>query len=360
MLIILVLVISIALLARAIPTFTTHPRRHLLLGLTTLMGMVTVGVYGSSAPFRVLAPAVAFLWISAPMLPDAVLRTRWGAIGSRAGLAIALLLTALVAATLPMFISVPPTTADQGGTPSLPVHVNSTPLQDTLSSLTQAGSRANPAYSTLLDDYTTYHAVLVVEGGLFTLLLSGLSISCWRRFKRTRKAGGRAWTFERKTYVSFGMVSTGSALCMLLIVAANLSNVVDPQAGFAQSLADLGMPQAGTQKAALHQAVNSWAQVGSNPMPSLLQNGVHDRLVWQWPKAIVCSILLVVFAIFTAGIWQSLIRDSRAREARWSRQEKVRITLGVLAVPLTLVLMIMALANTQASFAPITLTLLFS
>jgi hypothetical protein len=33
---------------------------------------------------------------------------------------------------------------------------------------------------------------------------------------------------------------------------------------------------------------------------------------------------------------------------------------GVIAVPVTLLLMIMALANTQASFAPITFTLLFS
>jgi hypothetical protein len=355
MVIILVLVSSLALLAIS----TAHPRRYLLLGLTMLMGSVTVGIYGGSAPFRVLAPAVAFLWVSALMFPAAVLQTRWGTIGMRAVLAMALLLTALVAATIPLFGTAPPTTADQGGPASLPVPVTSG-LQATLSSLTQSGSRANPAYATLVHDYATYHAVLVVEGGMFALLLIGLSVHCWRRFKRLHTAERRTWTFERKTYVSFGLVGTGSALLMLLIVAANLSNVVDPHAGFAQSLPDLGLPQAGTHKAELHQAVNAWAQVGSTDMPALLHNGVHDRLGWQRPKAIVSSILLVVLAGFTASVWQNLIRHSRARGARWSLKEKARITIGVIAVPVTMVLMIMALANTQASFAPITLTLLFS
>jgi hypothetical protein len=91
----------------------------------------------------------------------------------------------------------------------------------------------------------------------------------------------------------------------------------------------------------------------------VLQNEVRDRLSWQRPKALVCSILLVVFAIFTTRLWRKLI-NSRASESRWRLKEKALIIMGVIAVPVTLLLMIMALANTQASFAPITLTLLFS
>jgi hypothetical protein len=357
---ILVLVCLIALLASAMAMFTARPRRYLLLGLTTLMALATVAIYASSAPFRVLAPVVTFLWMSALMFPGAVPETPWGPSDSRAGLALALLLTALLVAPIPLVPSAALTTADQAGPASLRVHGPSDNLQATLSSLTQAGAGANPAYTTLLHDYTTYHAVLVVEGGMFALLLIGLSIYVWRRFKLTREAEGRRWTFERKTYFSFGMASAGFALFLLLIVAANLSNVADPHAGFAQALPDLGMPPAGSQKAALHQSVIEWVQADSSPIPSVLQNGVHDRLVWQLPKAIVSSILLVAFAVFTACVWQNLILDSRTRQARRSRKEKAHITMGVLAVPVTLVLMIMALANTQASFAPITLTLLFS
>jgi hypothetical protein len=145
---------------------------------------------------------------------------------------------------------------------------------------------------------------------------------------------------------------------MLLIVAANISNVVHPQAGFAQSIPDLGTPQGGTHKAALHQAVATWVQSGSASMPSLLEDGVHNRLAWQRPKAIVCSLLFMVLAGFTAHLWRRLIH-LRASEAAWSLKEKALIITAGLAVPTTLLLMLMALANTQASFAPIMLTLLF-
>jgi uncharacterized membrane protein YidH (DUF202 family) len=237
--------------------------------------------------------------------------------------------------------------------------MNSNPLQDTLYSLVKSDSRSNLAYNTLLHDYTQYHVVFLIEGGIFTLLLIVLSLYSWQQFKRAPKAETRNWTFEKKTYFCFGLVSNVVTVLMLLILAANLSNVLNPQAGFAQAIPDLSTPQAGTQKAALYQAVNTWAQSGSSSMPSILQDRVRDRLSWQRPKAIFCSILLVVFAIFTARLWRKLI-NSRASKSVWRLKEKGLITVGVVAVPVTLLLMVMALANTQASFAPITLTLLFS
>ncbi len=231
-------------------------------------------------------------------------------------------------------------------------------LQQTLTNLMQSGSESNPAYATLLRDYTTYHAVLLIEGGLFALLLIVLSAYCWRRFARSQGAGTRRWTFEKKVLFSSGLASTLFALFMLLIVAANLSNVANPQAGFAQSIPDLGAPQAGTHRAALHEAVAGWAQSGSAAMPVLLQDAVRARLAWQRPKAIVCSILFVVLAVATAYTWRRLLQ-SRARTVVWGLRDKALLAIGVLAVPATFLLLIMALANTQASFAPLTLTLLF-
>ncbi|MBI3173435.1 MAG: hypothetical protein HYZ25_06940 [Chloroflexi bacterium] len=238
--------------------------------------------------------------------------------------------------------------------------MNNDNLQNTLYHLAQSGAFSNPAYHTLLHDYTTYHAVLFIEGGIFMLILMALSVYFWQRFRRIQKATTHHWAFEKKTYFSFGLVSTVVTLFMLLIVAANLSNVLNPQEGFIQSITDLGTPQEGTQKAALYQAVDIWAQSGSAQPPSILQNGVDNRLSWQRPKAIVCSILLVLVAIFTMSIWRKLIKFSRVSEAMWSLKEKALIAIGVLAIPVTLLLMLMALANTQASFAPIMLTLLFS
>lgn len=237
--------------------------------------------------------------------------------------------------------------------------MNGNDLQYTLYSLMQSGSRSNPAYNTLLQDYVKYHAVLVVEGGIFALLLIVLSVDFWRRFKRMRKTETRNWTFEKKAYFCFGLASTIVALFMLLIIVANIGTILNPQEGFAQSISDLGTPQAGTQKAVLYQSVNTWVQSGSAQMPSVLENKVRERLSWQRPKAIVCSILFVVFAIFTTRLWQKLI-NSRSSKSMWRLKEKALIAIGTIAIPVTLLLMTMAVANTQASFAPITLTLAFS
>ena len=238
--------------------------------------------------------------------------------------------------------------------------MNNDNLQNTLYHLAQSGSFSNPAYRTLLHDYTTYHAVLFIEGSIFTFLLIVLSIYLWQQFGRKPKTATRSWSFEKTTYFSFGLVSTVVALFMLLIVAANLSNVLNPQAGFIRSIPDLGAPQEGTQKAVLYQAVDIWARSGSVQLPPILQSEVNKRLSWQQPKAIVCSILLVLVAIFATNIWRKLIKVSRTSEALWGLKNKALITIGALAVPATLLLMLMALANTQASFAPIMLTLLFS
>jgi len=154
-----------------------------------------------------------------------------------------------------------------------------------------------------------------------------LSVSFWRRLKRAQNAEKHTWTFERKAYLGFGLLSTLVTLGMLLIVAANISNVVHPQAGFAQSIPDLGTPQVGTHKAALHQAVATWVQSGNASLPSLLEDEVHNRLAWQRPKAIVCSLLFMVLAGFTAHLWRRLIH-LRASEAAWSLKEKALIITG--------------------------------
>lgn len=231
-------------------------------------------------------------------------------------------------------------------------------LQQTLTSLMQSGSNSNPAYATLLRDYTTYHAVLLIEGGLFALLLIVLSTYLWWRFTRIQGSGAHTWAFAKKAYFGFGLLSTAVALFMLLIVAANLSNVLNPQAGFAQSIPDLGTPQAGTHRAALHAAVNGWVQSGNAGMPALVQESVRARLAWQLPKAIVCTLLFVVFAVFSTRLWRRLIQ-LRAHAGVWNLRDKALLAIGVFVVPATCLLMIMALANTQATFAPLTLTLLF-
>ncbi|XSG75007.1 hypothetical protein ACP8Y2_22825 [Herpetosiphon llansteffanensis] len=273
----------------------------------------------------------------------------------RAILAIGLMLSVLVGYSIPIFW---PTSSSLQADASIHLS-NGAGLQATLTRLNQAESTTNPAYTTLLNDYTTYHAVLVVEGGLFTLVLGGLGIVLWRRFKRAKTPNQGFWSFERNVYAYLGLASTTLAIGLLLIVAANLSNVINAQAGFAKTIPDL-RSSAGTPKAALYQAVESWAETGSAATPAILQHQIDNRLAWQGPKALVASMLLLIFAFATTKLWQKLIRASRSNQGRWKLQGQAQLALGILAVPTTGLLMLMALANTQGSLAPITLTLLFS
>src|SRR6266700_2767194 len=115
--------------------------------------------------------------------------------------------------------------------------MNNNNLQRTLSELIQSGSRSNPAMNTLINDYTTYHLVLVVIGGFFVLIFLLLSLFFWTQLKRTPQAAKHKWTFEKKTYFSLGAVSIVVGLLIALIVVVDATTVLYPLPGFS-SLVD--------------------------------------------------------------------------------------------------------------------------
>ncbi len=233
-------------------------------------------------------------------------------------------------------------------------------LQDTLQTLIQSGTKSNPALNSLVSDYTRYHVVLVVVGGLFTLGLILLSLFFWKGFRKAPTVDARKWTFEKKTFFYFGSFSTLVGSLMALIVAANVSNVLNPWQGFSESIGLLGTPRAGTQTDRLYQSFNGWLQSGSPRMPSFVQRKIDDRLAWQRPKAIISGLFLVAFVLMSAQIWRSLIRKSAVREGEWNLKERALLLSGVVAVVICLLPMVMVLGNAQGSIAPISLTLFFS
>src|SRR5258708_7229248 len=97
-------------------------------------------------------------------------------------------------------------------------------LQATLNQQIRSGSWSNPAMNTLVNDYVKYHLVLVVAGGLLAFIFVLLSIFFWTRWRRAPRTDGRNWTFEKKTYLAFGALSTAVGLSIALIVAANATN----------------------------------------------------------------------------------------------------------------------------------------
>jgi cytochrome bd-type quinol oxidase subunit 2 len=237
--------------------------------------------------------------------------------------------------------------------------MNSDSLETTLRNLLQSGTTSNFALNSLLSDYTTYHVVLLIVGGLFTLILVTLSVLFWVRYKRASQAENRKWTFEKKTYFSFGLLTTIVGLLMALIVVANAGTVSNPLPGFAGVVDMLGPSQTATYGAELHQSFNTWLQSGSPQVPDFIQGKIHDRFAWQRPKAMICSVLLAGFIALSVRIWSTLIRQSKMGETKRKLNEKALLFSGVVLVPICFLLMLMVIGNTQASIAPMSLTLVF-
>ncbi|MBK9434537.1 MAG: hypothetical protein IPN52_05265 [Micrococcales bacterium] len=205
----------------------------------------------------------------------------------------------------------------------------------------------NPAYERLLQDYVDYHLALVVVGGFFALALLALGVGSWVRFRRAPRG------VERRTHFVFAVAGSTVGLLLTVVVAANLSNVLNPRQGLAGAIGTPGdlKPAASGE---LTQSLTAWVRSGSAEVPQLIQNQVDARLAWQEPKAVITTLLLVLFAALSVVVWRSVIKRSRA-----GQRVVGRVLAGSATMLACFVLILMVMGNTQASYAPITMTLLF-
>ena len=212
---------------------------------------------------------------------------------------------------------------------------------------TEAVKASNPAYERLLQDYVDYHLALVVVGGFFTLALLAFGVSSWVRFRRAPRG------VERRTHLVFGLASSVVGLLLAVVVAANLSNVLNPRQGLAGAI---GTPR--NLKAAasgeLTQSLTAWVRSGSAEVPRLIQSHVAARLAWQEPKAVISALLLVMFVAVSVVVWRSVIVRSRA-----GNRVLGRVLAGSVSLLASFLLILVVMGNTQASYAPITMTLVF-
>jgi len=63
--------------------------------------------------------------------------------------------------------------------------------------------------------------------------------------------------------------------------------------------------------------------------------------------------------LLSARIWRTLIRRSRLRPKVWTPKDVTLLAAGLLCGPVCLLLMLMVIGNTQASFAPLSMTLFY-
>jgi hypothetical protein len=194
----------------------------------------------------------------------------------------------------------------------------------------------SPAYDRILTDDRNYHIVFLVVGGFFSLLLLLFCVFSWVRFKRARHR-----TFERRTYLWFGVVSLILTLFMAVADWANVTSVVNPR----KTLAGTAFSPIG----------ETWLRAGSARISPVLQHAIDDRLAWQRPKAVICALLLVAFVTLTVFLWRRLIR----RSTTGAPVRRLMVGAGILSAAAGLLLMLMVIGNAEGALAPLTLTVIY-
>jgi hypothetical protein len=232
------------------------------------------------------------------------------------------------------------------------------PLQHTLSQLAESRSRSNPAFNELLNDYRNYHVVLLVFGGLVELLLVSFCAFAWIKARRAPRTQTGRRSFEGRTYLAFALFTTVIGLAFALGLVANVTTVLNPWPGFDALVTSLASPQLGTHAAKLFDETNAWIQSGSVHRPAAVQAVVEHRLSWQRPRAIVSTILAVVFVLISAGIWSGLIERSRIHPTRRRVRERALTLVGTGTVVATLVFTVLAVSNMRGAIDPVAISVL--
>jgi hypothetical protein len=233
---------------------------------------------------------------------------------------------------------------------------SATKLRATLTHLLQSHTGSNAALNDMLHDYQRFHLALAVGGGLSVVLLLAVSVMSWRSFRRAAVASPRPASVrsERRIWLALCGGSAAVAFLMLVIVAANASAAVHPRSGF--SLLVTSLPQVpNSHFAPIYASADRWLHSPRTTVPPLIQHQVNARLGWQRPKAIFCGIGMVAAAILTAVVWRRRITRLRTAGKPSRLIATTHSSLGVVTAAAT-VLLVMAVANAQASIAPLTIS----
>lgn len=232
-------------------------------------------------------------------------------------------------------------------------------LRSQLSEFVLPDARSNAAFDALLADYRLYHLTFSIVAGLFLAGFTTLAVFSWRRFRRLQRAPWPANRFERFIYVAFTTGAAIVSMLLVLLIGANVSNVIDPMQGFAGAIDGLHNPRS-PQSAVLREAFTSWLETGATPLPQPIQTALDQRLAWQRPKAIICALLFLALTASAVWIWRKMIRLSREQQGARRPSILALLAAGIATNGVCLLLMLMVLGNVQASIAPLSLTLFYS
>lgn len=225
-------------------------------------------------------------------------------------------------------------------------------FQLALKEIINSGVPPNPAMSRIIFDYSNYHAVMVMMSGFLLLIFSFLSFKFWTKFK---SPSCTRWTFEKKSYLYFLLISITMALFMVLLVAANTSNTLDPQNGLSLTYEQSSPNEADD----LHLMFNNWIESSNSSIPQPINSEIENRVNFHTNKALKSFALLIVFMVLSLKTWKKILNRSKTINAslriiNWNLSDKINFAIGNTSIALSLLLLIMVVANIQGAFAPLT------
>jgi len=181
--------------------------------------------------------------------------------------------------------------------------------------MVKSNSQSNPVMNKIIGDYAKYHTIIVIACGCLVLIFALLSIIFWTKFKRMPKISKLKRNFEKMIYFSFGISSSIMALLMILIVAANASNALNPLQGF--SLA-VGTPitQGEIHTDELHHTFSEWIKSGNTNIPPIIEKQINECAKFHTTKAINSGILLIIFVTLSIILWPTLIKRTKVNDSK--------------------------------------------
>jgi formate-dependent nitrite reductase membrane component NrfD len=218
-----------------------------------------------------------------------------------------------------------------------------------MNELLRSGWQSNPAMKALVSDYARYHAIFVIAANVALLALLTMSAFFWARSRKISRTGASGEVFERRVFRSFALLCGLVSLTFMLLIAANAPHAFSPT-NVLQGFSLLAAPP---EDSAVGRSLLAWIESNSVQPPPLITQRVHDRLSWQAPKAIICGMLFIAIVALSVRIWSSLIKRKKQKRATTTR-----LIAGTIAVALSLLLLIMVIANTQGALAPLSISVL--
>lgn len=209
---------------------------------------------------------------------------------------------------------------------------------------TSGARELSPAMDSVVDYWFRYHVAKAAIAAILLVVLAGLGAVLCRAFLRAASHG----TASRTALASAGVLVTTLALLSLATVMANIQGATAPFASLLPMLS--AGARDGDAAVALDQARQQLAASLSTGTPTspALEAMTSDFARYHVAMTVVAAIVAVALMALTATLWRTLMRTAPSDR----RTRRLLGSFGTLSALLSLVVIVIAVANTTTAADP--------